>query len=225
MNFYDKVTEENALEWYKELPAHLKKSIDEKRAKFKSGQECQRRENETLFDTVTKELGKRPLRPAEPADPLDGWTHSQMAQFDALKAWGARYDELLLIGILVISAEEIQRDRQLLSKALGLDNAGKIPDQSDGLDAVQAATVEWIQSTGETPLEFLAGTYRNDELKIGDRLTAARALLDFVHRRVPVKSEVKTEEVGVPKLDPSMLRKLSPKELDVLEKLLGKLSE
>jgi hypothetical protein len=80
MNFYDKVTEQNAVEWYKELPAHLKKIIDDKKSKFKNGRECLSREIPALYETVTKELGQRPLKPADPVDPLDGWTQSQMEQ-------------------------------------------------------------------------------------------------------------------------------------------------
>lgn len=72
MNFYDTVTEHNAILWYSELPAHIKKQLDEKKSKFKNGRECTRNEVPALYETVEKELGRRPLKPAEPVDPLDG---------------------------------------------------------------------------------------------------------------------------------------------------------
>jgi len=82
----------------------------------------------------------------------------------------------------------LQKERKMLNAALNLND---LPDQADGLDTTQAATVRWLQVTGETPLEFLAGTYRDDNNRIGDRIQAARALLDYVHRKVPAQVEVK----------------------------------
>lgn len=224
MNFYDKVTEENAKDWYEKLPAHLRKQIDTERAKFKPGTVCPRKELPALYATVEKELGARPLRPADPADPLDGHTQKQIAQFEAHKRWGARYDELLLIGLVVSRAEAIQRERKMMNEIMGLDVDGNVlPNQSEGLDQTTAATVRWIQNTGETPLEFLAKTYRDTEAKMSDRLAAARTMMEYVHRRVPVKTETETKDITEPKLDPKVLKGLSEKELEVLEKLLAKL--
>jgi hypothetical protein len=68
--------------------------------------------------------------------------------------------------------------------------------------------------------------YKNEELKFGDRLAAAAKLMDYVHRRVPVKQEIQTEEkLGVDKVDREALRKLSAKELDLLEQLLRKATD
>lgn len=224
MNFYDKVTEENAQIWYAELPAHLRKQIDDKKTKFKSGRDCSRKEVPALYETVEKELGARPLRPADPVDPLDGWTHEQMAQFESHKKWGARYDELLLISLCVESAPGMQKERKMLNEAMGLNiDLSKLPSQSDGLDYAVSATIRWLQESGEMPLEFLARTYRSEDAKMSDRLTAARTLMDYAHRRVPVKQELETKNL-VPKLDPSMLKGLSAKELDVLEKILAKIA-
>lgn len=225
MDFYDKVTEENALDWYAKLPAHLKKKIDDKRAKFKPGMECLRRELPALYETVERELGKRPLKPADPVDPLDGWTHAQMAQYDALKAWAARYDQLLMLSLIVESAPDIQNERRMLNEVMGLNVTDKsLPPQADGLDATTAATVRWMQMTGETPIEVLTRTMRDDEAKMGDRLSAARILMDFVHRRVPTKVEQKIEDVTAPKIDQKLLKGLSAKELTLLETLLKKMN-
>lgn len=60
-------------------------------------------------------------------------------------------------------------------------------------------TLSWIQRTGDTPVEFLAKTYRSSSAKTGDRISAARALLDYVHRKMPqtidVKDDRKNKEV------------------------------
>lgn len=224
MNFYDPVNENNALEWYAELPAHIKKPLDEKRSKFKSGRECSRRELPALYETVEKELGSRPLRPADPADSLDGHTQKQIEQFERHKKWGARYDELLLISLIMESALAIQTERKLLNEAMGLNvNAGDLPNQADGLDPTTSATVRWLQASGEMPLEFLARTYRDDEARTGDRITAARTLMDYVHRKVPQKTETEVKDITEPKLDRTLLKKLNEKELNTLEELLLKL--
>ena len=53
--------------------------------------------------------------------------------------------------------------------------------------------VDWVQRTGETPVEFLAKTYRSTSAKTGDRIAAARSLLDFVHRKMPQTIDVKDD--------------------------------
>jgi hypothetical protein len=53
--------------------------------------------------------------------------------------------------------------------------------------------VDWVQRTGETPIEFLAKTYRSSTAKTADRITAARALLDYVHRKMPQTIDVKDD--------------------------------
>lgn len=44
----------------------------------------------------------------------------------------------------------------------------------------------WIRSSGPTPVEFLARVYRNPLNKMNDRVSAARALLDYTHRKLAV---------------------------------------
>lgn len=112
----------------------------------------------------------------------------------------------------------------MLSEALGLGKAGTLPEQYVGLeDDVQAATVRWLQSQGQTPLEFLAATYKDDEVKMGDRIQAAKTLMDYVHRKIPQKQEKGDGAPVAPKVDMSMLKGLNEKELETLEKLLNKI--
>ena len=105
----------------------------------------------------------------------------------------------------------------MLSSALGLDKAsdGTLPNQADGLDPTQAATVQWIQSTGQSPLEFLVETYRSPdpEIRMSDKLSAARALLDYVHRRVPVKQEIDQKVITLGQLHS---RKHNPDFFDII---------
>lgn len=82
----------------------------------------------------------------------------------------------------------------MLSQALGLKQGGNgLPSQAEGLDTTQAATVRWLESSGETPLEYLTSVYRDDtpEVRVSDKIAAARALLDYVHRKVPATVEIK----------------------------------
>ena len=51
--------------------------------------------------------------------------------------------------------------------------------------------VDWVQRTGETPIEYLVKTYRSSSAKTLDRISAARAVLDFVHRKMPTTVETK----------------------------------
>jgi hypothetical protein len=106
---------------------------------------------------------------------------------------------------------------------VGLDTDG-LPNQAEGLDPVQAATIAWVQNSGETPLELLTKVYRDDEARMSDRISAAKTLMDYVHRRVPVKQEVETKDLSVPKLNPNEFKGLSVKEIEVLEKLLQKIN-
>ena len=107
---------------------------------------------------------------------------------------------------------------------MGLDfEENMLPSQAEGLDDTQAATVRWLQKSGEMPLEFLARTYRSENARMSDRITAARTLMDYVHRKVPVKQEVENKDITEPKLDAKMLKGLTEKELNLLESILKKM--
>ena len=114
----------------------------------------------------------------------------------------------------------------MLNQALGLStDINGFPLQVEGLDDTQAATVRWIQETGQTPIEVLVEMYRDPEVKVSDRIQAARAMLDFVHRKLSVKQEVETKDITEPKLSPTALKSLSDKDLKTLESLLSKLNK
>lgn len=53
--------------------------------------------------------------------------------------------------------------------------------------------VDWVQRTGETPIEYLVKTYRASSSKTQDRISAARAVLDYVHRKMPQTIDVKDD--------------------------------
>jgi len=188
MDFYDDLTEKNAVEWYGNLPEHLRKTIDGRLAKYKGGEDCTRGDDPDMWDKVVKKLGQRPAKlPVN--NSIEGNTPEEIKQFDQRKKWVSLYNDMLLIKCVLEIGPVLQKERKVLSAALNLKD--DLPDQADGLDITQAATVRWLQMTGETPLEFLANTYRDGNNRVGDRIQAARALLDYVHRKVPAQVDIK----------------------------------
>ena len=226
MNFYAEVNKSNALEWYQEIPIHLRKTVETEVARTSSGETCSASDYPEIWKQVNKEVCKpRPAALPKEQHPGDGYTSTQLANEEIRQKWVSRYDSLKLEKIVVEMAPRIQAERKMLSQALGISAGGNgFPAQGEGLDDTQAATVRWIQQTGATPLEFLAETYRNEGIKPGDRISAARAMLDFVHRKVPVKTEVETKDTTETKLDTKVLKGLNDKELATLESLLKKMS-
>jgi len=53
--------------------------------------------------------------------------------------------------------------------------------------------VNWIRRTGETPLEFLTRMYRHPFVDRKDRISAARAVQEYVHQKLPHVSVLKEE--------------------------------
>lgn len=222
VNFYDPVIRETAYSWYMCLPEHLRRVIDKEVAARPSGAEIKGGE---LYDRVFGIWGDRPELPDEPKDAIDGLGIDEFFRVEVWREWVRAYEDLLLVDVVMAMARGMQEDRKMLSSALGLNaSLASLPNQSVGLDDVQSATIQWLQSQGQTPLEFLVETYKNEEVKMTDRLAAAAKLMDYVHRKVPVKQEIKTEDVTEPKLDAKVLKHLNEKELDLLEKLLAKMS-
>jgi hypothetical protein len=91
-----------------------------------------------------------------------------------------------------------------------------------------SAEAGWMHSTGWTPIEFLTHTYRNPWQKMSDRISAARAALDYAHRKLPqsVALEGPNGSALFPQrvvLEPDALTRLSDAELDALMALLAKL--
>lgn len=81
----------------------------------------------------------------------------------------------------------------------------------------------WVKNSGMTPVEFLTRTYRNGFQPMQHRISAAKAVLDYAHRKLPQKLELEaTGNVSVQQLDAAALSKLSPEELEALEKILLK---
>lgn len=81
----------------------------------------------------------------------------------------------------------------------------------------------WIKSRGWTPLEFLTHTYRNGYQKMEHRISAAKAVLEYAHRKLPQKIEAEVIGRNIT-LDAAALTKLDGKELELLESLLNKVS-
>lgn len=81
----------------------------------------------------------------------------------------------------------------------------------------------WVKASGWTPAEFLAHTYRNPFQKMEHRISAAKAVLEYSHRKLPSKVEVDMKAKSLV-LDSKALSALTDKELALLEKLLEKAS-
>lgn len=82
----------------------------------------------------------------------------------------------------------------------------------------------WVKKSGVTPLEFLTHTYRNGFQRMEHRISAAKAVLDYTHRKLPARVEVSGDLTGKDiTLDAVAMSKLSDKELDQMLKLLEKL--
>jgi hypothetical protein len=79
----------------------------------------------------------------------------------------------------------------------------------------------WVAARGWTPVEFLVHTYRNGHQRMEHRIAAAKAVLEYAHRKIPQKVEAEVTGAGL-SIDASMLKDLSDKDLDLLEKLLVK---
>lgn len=83
----------------------------------------------------------------------------------------------------------------------------------------------WIKASGWTPIEFLTTVYRNGYQRMEHRISAAKAVLEYAHKKLPAKLEV-SGDLGTKSitLDAVALSKLTDKELEVMTKMLEKLS-
>lgn len=90
-------------------------------------------------------------------------------------------------------------------------------------DDIRAA-IEWVQTTGETPIEFLTKTYRNSQNPLNFRIVAASKVMDYVHRRLPATVDLKAQPLGVKALNLRGVSALTEAELETLEHILAKLS-
>lgn len=117
--------------------------------------------------------------------------------------------------------EEAQK---LIDEIADRHMADPLGDPNAGPSELTREDVEtWIKSRGWTPIEFLTHTYRNGLQRMEHRISAAKAVLEYAHRKLPTKIEVDADVTGRGMtLDASALAKLSDKELEALEKILTK---
>jgi hypothetical protein len=99
-------------------------------------------------------------------------------------------------------------------KEMRIDASGPSELTEEDVDA-------WIKHSGWTPIEFLTHTYRNPWQKMEARISAAKAVLEYAHRKLPSKVELDMKSRSVV-LDAKSLAALSDKELSQLEALLSK---
>ena len=222
VSFYDTVSEHNALSWYADIPQHLKKTIDAEIARLPGVLDAKK--SDALYQVVAQVWGDRPELPEDHVDGY-GLRHDEDFVIEVWREWARMYTEELTVSVILAMAPTLQKERMMLNQALGLStDINGFPLQVEGLDDTQAATVRWIQETGQTPIEVLVEMYRDPEVKVSDRIQAARAMLDFVHRKLPVKQEVETKDITEPKLAAKVTKGLSDKELAQLEALLKKMT-
>lgn len=85
----------------------------------------------------------------------------------------------------------------------------------------------WVRASGWTPLEMLTNCYRNPWQRMSDRIAAARAVLDYAHKKLPAELKLSGNPaapiLGGVKLDVQALGKLNDQELDLLTSLVDKL--
>ena len=187
IDFYTPVTEDNAANWYASCPEHLRKSIDKELDQLPCAEDAPT--SDPVYIKVAEVWGSRPV-----VKMGDEEVMSSYAEHHWLEEWVQLYDKIQLIDTVLKVAPRMQKERKMLSQALGLKQGGNgLPSQAEGLDTTQAATVRWLESSGETPLEYLTSVYRDDtpDVRVSDKIAAARALLDYVHRKVPATIEVK----------------------------------
>lgn len=79
--------------------------------------------------------------------------------------------------------DKLRQDQELNANA----SAFQEPDKD--VEQFIVEQVNWVRRTGATPLEFLVRAYRNPLYDPQDRIAAARAAMDFVHKRMP-KTEI-----------------------------------
>jgi len=113
------------------------------------------------------------------------------------------------------SAYMEQETEHLFAEGVLYNEPSSLPE--DGGEAA------WIRSQGWTPLEMLVATYKNPFQKMSDRISAAKAVLDFCHRKLPSKIEVTADVKQSSTITADKLSRLTDKELETFTKLLAKL--
>ncbi len=94
-------------------------------------------------------------------------------------------------------------------------------DASGASDLGTQDIATWTAASGWTPIEFLTHTYRNGWQRMEHRISAAKAVLEYNHRKLPDQVEIDLKSKSLV-LDSAALSSLSDKELAMLEKILEK---
>ena len=81
---------------------------------------------------------------------------------------------------------------------------------------------DWVRSSGKTPLEFLTAVYRHPLVQMRDRISAAKTVVEYTHKKMPSAVELSGTNGGSIKVTGAMLAGLSDAELGNLEALLMK---
>jgi hypothetical protein len=123
-----------------------------------------------------------------------------------------------------LAAEADAIARKILDEKMK-DSEPELPpfavDASGPSDLGAKDIATWTAASGWTPVEFLTHLYRNPWQKTQDRIAAAKAVLEYNHRKLPEKIEFEGSTKSLV-LDSAALSSLSDKDLAVLEKLLEK---
>lgn len=115
--------------------------------------------------------------------------------------------------------------KQDAEKLISEDSESEFPpfavDASGASDLGAQDIATWTAASGWTPVEFLTHTYRNGWQRMEHRIAAAKAVLEYNHRKLPDKMEIDLKSKSLV-LDSAALSSLSDKDLAILEKLLEK---
>lgn len=100
------------------------------------------------------------------------------------------------------------------AESLMLHEPSQLPDEGTEL-------ITWVKAQGWTPLEMLTHTYKNAWLPVQHRIAAAKAVLDYVHKKLP--TQLKVEGSVDRRITADQLSRLTDEELSIFTKLLEKL--
>lgn len=112
---------------------------------------------------------------------------------------------------------DLMADPQFLAFLEANGCEGLDPLSDEGL-RVQA---NYVKLVGDHPLDILKTLAKNPFVKPSDRINAAKTLLEYGARKIPAQFELTSKNTALV-IDPSQFSALSAKELETLEKLLGK---
>ena len=80
-----------------------------------------------------------------------------------------------------------------------------------------------VMAGGITPLEFFASILRDPSETMGNRIFAAKELMPYMHRKLPVAVEVKGA-IATMAISPAVIAALPPDQLETLMAILGRMT-